>query len=297
MSTFLFTAWVWGELLASEPAVSRAHAQDVLVLDDVPPRACDGGEVPANIECLLAARYERDPVAAKAALELYRRTGTVAGQLPEQDFDGGYRGQLHLVPRLPQGPLRKHLEQVALALYDFDDFFARLGGAPRFRWRALEVRFFESVGRRTPSAVATRWLVAYNVRGSLFGSEAGVRNTLFHEVFHLNDQARGGWSARALGALFDGIVRRCGEDTPCLTPYTPDLLKVRGGTYYAFQPGNGVSEYAADLARRYYVEQRAVLRGERGPRPFKCGPAENGAAWRLLVDEFFGGVDLVPPCP
>jgi hypothetical protein len=31
-------------------------------------------------------------------------------------------------------------------------------------------------------------------------------------------------------------------------------------------------------------------------RAFKCGPAENAAAWRLLSDEFFGGVDLVPPC-
>jgi hypothetical protein len=30
--------------------------------------------------------------------------------------------------------------------------------------------------------------------------------------------------------------------------------------------------------------------------PFKCGPPENAKAWDLLKDEFFGGVDLVPPC-
>jgi hypothetical protein len=31
-------------------------------------------------------------------------------------------------------------------------------------------------------------------------------------------------------------------------------------------------------------------------RPFKCGPAENAKAWAALVEEFFGGVDLVPAC-
>jgi hypothetical protein len=34
------------------------------------------------------------------------------------------------------------------------------------------------------------------------------------------------------------------------------------------------------------------------PRPpaFKCGTNENARAWKLLVDEFFGGVDRVPAC-
>jgi hypothetical protein len=58
-----------------------------------------------------------------------------------------------------------------------------------------------------------------------------------------------------------------------------------------------VGEYGADLARRYYNEQRAMLKKERLPaKPFKCGPPENAKAWKLMVDEFFGGVDLVPPC-
>ncbi len=57
-----------------------------------------------------------------------------------------------------------------------------------------------------------------------------------------------------------------------------------------------MGEYGADLARRYYVEHRALLKKERSGKAFKCGPPENAKAWRLLVDEFFGGVDLVPAC-
>jgi hypothetical protein len=31
-------------------------------------------------------------------------------------------------------------------------------------------------------------------------------------------------------------------------------------------------------------------RGEQPLRPaFKCGPAENASAWKLMVEEFFGG--------
>jgi len=87
--------------------------------------------------------------------------------------------------------------------------------------------------------------------------------------------------------------------TPCLAPYAPNHTTVRGGTYYAFQPGNGVWEYAAELAVRYYREHRVILgmqkTGDR--KPFKCGPEPNPTTWKLLADEFFGGVDLVPACP
>ena len=82
----------------------------------------------------------------------------------------------------------------------------------------------------------------------------------------------------------------------CLTPYSPDSLIVRGGTYYPFMPGNGVREYAADLALRYYREQRSMAQGTTPARPFKCGPPENAEAWSRLVREFFAGVDQVPPC-
>lgn len=248
------------------------------------------------VHCALHERFAADPKARALAIELFDKTGTVSTVLPEQDFEGGYRGTLHLVPRLPIGALRVHLQWVHDALLDFDAFFTALGGKPAYRWRKLELRFFESVKRKTPSAFAVDWSVAYNTSGSLFGSFEGVRMTMFHEVFHLNDQARGFWSEKALGPIYDRIVAKCGLKTECLTPFAPDSLKVRGGTYYAFHGGNGVTEYAADLAKRYYVEQRLVQQKKTVIAPFKCGPRENADAWKLLIDAFFDGIDGVPPC-
>jgi len=284
----------WG--FAEVPQLTRAQAVDILFLAETPPVGCDSGTSREQISCLIAARYVKDAAASKVAVSLYEKTGTVMGQLAEQDFDGGYRGKLHLVPRLGMGSNRKHLEFAANALLDFEWFFTSLGGTPNYRWQALDFRFFESVKRRTPSAFAEDWAVAYNVAGSLFGTEAGVRATLFHEVFHLNDQEHRNWSERALGAIFDSIVAKCGVKTACLEPYVADSIKVIGGTYYAFQPGNGVGEYGADLARRYYNEHRAFLKKERFGKAFKCGPPENAKAWKLMADEFFGGVDLIPAC-
>ena len=278
------------------PKVSRALAQDILFIGAKATAPCETGAEPEQISCLIAARYAKDPLAVKTATALYAQSGTVMGVLPEQDFDGGYRGKLHFIPHLPIGVDRRHLEWAAAALLDFDAFFKDLGGAPNYRWLALDFRFFESVKRRTPSAYAVDWAVAYNVSGSLFGSEAGVRGTLFHELFHLNDQGHGNWSARALSPLYNRIVKKCGVDTKCLTPFTPDSIKVYGGTYYDFQPGNGVGEYAADIARRYYTEHRALLKKQPALVPFKCGNGDNAKAWALVVQEFFGGVDLIPPC-
>jgi hypothetical protein len=161
------------------------------------------------------------------------------------------------------------------------------------------------VGRTTPSAYAEGWSVSYNVSGSLLVSADAVRETLFHEIFHLNDFAHGDWSGSQLRSIFDAIVSRCGTRVACLRPYAPGDTMVRGGTYYAFQPDNGeaVHEYAAELALRWYQEQRAVLRHEarlpaRLPaRPaFKCGPEENRRAWEAMVAEFFGGADATPAC-
>jgi hypothetical protein len=220
----------------------------------------------------------------------------------EQDMEGGFRGKIHLVPEVPLGRYRRHLEWVAGATGDFVAFFGALSApAPvRYRVRPLAFRFFRSVRRTTPSAYAGGWDVSYNVSGSLNGSADAVRETLFHEVFHLNDAAHGDWSARALRAIFDAIVARCGTRVACLRPYAPGDTMVRGGTYYAFQPDNGdaVHEYAAELALRWYREQRAVQRGEKLGRPaFKCGPEENRRAWEAIVAEFFGGADAVPACP
>ncbi|MBU1411630.1 hypothetical protein KKC22_08950, partial [Myxococcota bacterium] len=71
---------------------------------------------------------------------------------------------------------------------------------------------------------------------------------------------------------------------------------VKGGTYYAFQPGNDVHEYAAELGLRYFLEQREALASRRIAAPFKCANAVNAASWLLHVTEFHAGADAVPAC-
>ena len=64
----------------------------------------------------------------------------------------------------------------------------------------------------------------------------------------------------------------------------------RGGEWDARQ-------FAAEVALRWYREERAILRGQSPVRPaFKCGPEENRRAWEAIATEFFGGMDRVPPC-
>jgi len=262
------------------------------------PRTC------ADIECLIEHAYARDPKAKELALGLYRGSGDVAGVGPDELMDGGYRGKIHLVPELPTGKYRTHLAWVADSLRSIDGLFQKLYAgqpAPAYRWRALQLRFVRSVGKRTPSAYAMGFLVEYNVEGSLLTSFEGVRETLFHEVFHSNDGAHGDWSARALRADYDAILEKCGPKltNACLAPYAPNETKVRGGLYYAFQQNNGdpVHEYAAELAVRYWKEQSQMLAtGKLLRRAFKCGPPENARTWKALIDEFFGGRDLTPPC-
>ena len=287
------------------PALSVADAHRLLfVPDDANVPACADGSRQDQVHCLLAARYASDPRALALATSLFDTTGDIAGVLPAETMDGGFRGKLHLVPEPPVLTRRKHLEWASSAMADYDDFFHRLSPAFAatdplpYRWRALGFRFMRSEGRTTPSAYASGWDVAYNVDGSLNTSADAVRELLFHEIFHLNDEAHGDWSVAALGPTFDAIVARCRTSTACLTPYAPTNTRVRGGTYYAFQPNNGaaVHEYAAELALRYYREQRAVLRGEQPLAPFKCGPLENASAWSLLSREFFSGIDRTAAC-
>ncbi len=260
------------------------------------PSRAEGDADPAQ------ALLRDDSRAAALAEELHARTGTVVDVLPAETMDGGFRGVLHLVPAPPVGAYRAQLAWVTSAFEAHDDFFGRLGKLARdplpYRWRSLEVRFFRSVGGRRPSAYAEGWSIAFNVVGSLNVSADGVRETLFHEVFHLNDAAHKDWSARALAGLYEPIVARCGTRRACLAPYAPNRTVVRGGTYYAFQPGNGntVHEYAAELAVRYYREELAALDGRPVRPAFKCGPPENARAWELIVAEFFGGVDVTPGC-
>lgn len=273
--------------------------------DGGPPAAaarCAEGTAQAQIDCLLGVRFASDAKAARIAREMYAATGSVAGLLPAQDFDGAYRGKLKLVPHLPVRDQRQHLAWLAAALSDIDAVYGELArmGALDYRWTDFDLRFFRSLKRRTPSAVAQGWRISYNVAGSLFTSEARVRETLAHEIFHLNDDTPGGrWSERALSAIYRRILVKCDlHDLECLAPFAPDsiVVRVKGGTYYSFMPDNGVTEYAADLAKRYFVEQRTVMRGGTVKKPFKCLTPENAEAWALLIERFYGSVDRVPAC-
>ncbi|MGO8994043.1 MAG: hypothetical protein ACLQVI_11995 [Polyangiaceae bacterium] len=262
-------------------------------------RPAHGDPAPSAAREAVSLHFAADPAAQALALALFDTDTDVVDTLPPELMDGGYRGTVQLVPALPVGADRKHLVWVASALRDFDDFFAVMAthGTLRYRWRGLVLRFFRSVGKTTPNAFASDWSVAYNVNGSIDTSATATRETLFHEIFHLDDEDHGDWSPEHLAVLRDAIVRRCGARTACLAPYAPTSTIVRRGTYYAFQPGNDVREYAAEVALRWYREQRAIVRGEPlEGRPFKCGPEENRRAWEAIDAEFFGGVDLVPAC-
>ncbi len=254
--------------------------------------------------CMIENAYAADPKAQALALALFRDTGTIAGVGPEELMDGGYRGKIRLVPQLPLGTYRKHLVWTDGALRSIDTFFGELFAsqttAPSYRWHALSLRFVRSINKRTPSAYAFGWTIEYNVEGSLLTSAPGVLETLFHELFHNNDFDHGDWSAKTLQDDYDAIVAKCGTKAACLKPYAPNKTRVKAtGTYYAFQPdnGNGVHEYAAEIAVRYFTEQRQMLRDGKLAKPaFKCGPPENARSWQALVTEFFAGRDLVPPC-
>ncbi len=285
------------------PSVGVERAKEVLFREVEPP-APDCPEAEAPVACLLSARYGDDARALSSARALFDEFGDVAGLEEEHEMDGGFRGTIHIVPERPVGRHRHHLTWVLEAQRDIASVLeglAQHADEPvAFRHTALVWLFFRSVGRTTPSMVAWDWEVAYNVSGSLNKSETAVREAVVHELFHLNDRARGGWSRREIGYAVDRVVDQCGTDIDCLRPYAPWKTKVRGGTYYAFQPDNGdiAREYAAELAVRYFVEQRAILAGETPTAPsFKCGPWQNGVAWEAIAGEFFGGVDLTPDCP
>lgn len=281
----------------SAPVVELAAARRLL------PSA--GAETCPNVPCLIEHAYRADAAASHLALTLFETTGDVAGVGPALVMGGGFRGTIELVPQLPINGYRKHLLWLTRGASAMDHFFDELFAGrdqPNYRWRALELRFVRSLVKHRPSAYAGDWTITYNVEGSLNISEKGVRETLFHELFHLNDEAHADWSARNLEQDYRAILARCGAQPTlaCLAPYAPNDTRVKGGTYYAFQPNNGVRvhEYAAELAVRYFKEQSELLaQGKLSQRAFKCGPPENARAWRALVSEFFADRDLTPSCP
>ena len=160
------------------PHLSTVDIAGLLFPEGDPRPPCEEGDDGARAHCLISARYASDGRAAEVALDLFDRTGDVAGLSPPETMEGGWRGQLHLVPALPVGKERRHLEWVAEAARDYDWFFEELSrgeaGAPRYVWRGLAFRFMRSVGARTPSAYAIDWTIAYNLAGSLNTGPEGV---------------------------------------------------------------------------------------------------------------------------
>jgi hypothetical protein len=251
-----------------------------------------------RVRCLLSFRYADDAEARELAFTLFTETGSLAGLLPAETTEDGRGGKVRLLPARPIGANRRHLTWIIASFRAYQSFTAALSArAPiAFRDRPVDLRFFYSETGGMPSAFAARRNIGYNLYGALNVSESAVRDTLFHELFHLNDGWRGEWSTRALTPIYDRIVARCGKQRACLTPYAPTDTMIEGA-YYAFVPKGGVREYAAELALRYFREHRLVLEGKPLPiKAFKCGPPENASALELLSSQFFGGVDLVPAC-
>jgi hypothetical protein len=284
-------------LFVDTPGSSEAAARATACAPDLPPTA--------RTTCLIDLRYATDPAAQAVAHDLYTRYGILAGLGPKHSESMGWRGVVHFVPQLPTGDAeRHHLAWMGAAMHDFEALFAALDPERthhvRYEFHPFVLRYLRSVGRHTPSAYADpeRWEISYNLAGSLNTSETRVRELVFHELFHRNDSDDNGWSVRVLAPVFRRIVAKCGRREACLAPYAPTETKVRGGTFYAFQPADydEVIEYAAELAIRWYREQRAMVHGEAVKAPFKCTTPENGEAWRLVTSEFFDGIDRVPAC-
>jgi len=270
----------------------------------LPGGADDDAEEPdAEPDEELRRALSRDARAGELVDLLSDRAGVAVASESPAWVTGAQGERVDVLPAAPVDEYRHHLSWLIASLEDFRGFLsavqAQARGPVAFRAAPLEVRFFRTdpALSRFPSAYAQKWTVSYNVEGALHDTEDGVRETLFHELFHLNDEASEDWSSGALKPTYDRILARCGARHACLTPYAPHETVMAGGTYYAFQPGLGsVAEYAAELGVRYYREQRAAIGGTPLGRRFKCLTPENAEAWALLADTFFGGADLVPTC-
>jgi hypothetical protein len=251
----------------------------------------------------IAGRFERDPEASRMAVDLHESLGVTVDVLPAETFDCGDFGQIRLVPALPAGGYRKNLRFAVDALAEYDAFFGDLHVTPHrvtFVYRAYlrTLRFYLSVGDTMPLGFSRKDTIALNVNSANVTSPQSVRQTLFHEIFLLDQPWHPRWSADNLGQIYSDIRRRCGTDRACLAPYGASSFTVlRDGTYWAFHSSDDPSEYAAEVAVRWYLEQYALLRHEPPLAPaFKCGPEQNRLAWDAIVEEFFGGFDLVPAC-
>ena len=171
------------------------------------------------VACLIDARFAKDSKAQALADRPLRARAVTSPRLGvDEIMDGGFRGKIHLVPEPPIGKYRKHLEWVSAAAGSLDDFFTKQFDGKRSRTIAGATSRFASCARSASTRRApTRdlgandvWTIEYNVEGSLLTSETGVRETIVHELFHINDEAHKDWSQHTLANDFNAIVKKCG---------------------------------------------------------------------------------------
>jgi len=254
-----------------------------------------------HAECLIEFRFAEDGEALELARTLYAKTGVLPG-VDTTESQSSYSGNVVATrPALPVGDDRQHLAWIIASFERYDEVFSMLAArAPApidFNLRPDAFVFFRTETKTYPSAWGQGGVVGYNLEGPLHTTERDVLETLFHELFHLNDERRGGWSATALGDVFESIVSRCGGADECFATFAPYDTRVPNGTYYPFdERTRDVREYGAELALRYYLEHEAILTGTPLEPPFKCGSEENRAAWERLARDFFGGLDLSRDC-
>jgi hypothetical protein len=287
------TAW---EAYPPEEAPKRHVVENLLCSGTCDP-ICGALDPRDAAICALDLIYADDAEARALARELFAFTGALPGIERARDVDAAYLGRLPVEPVVPVGEHRRHLLWLRDGLFDIERTFADIARrAPRtvmFRTRPYGFRFFRTPQRSYPSAYAEEGVIGYNVEGPLHESADSVLATLLHEVFHLNDEGHGFWTSTALAPIFDRIVQTCGDDHDCLTPYAPGEDLTDGGTYYPFDSRTrDVREYGAELALRWFRDVRSPA----GASAFKCRTPENAAAWRALVDEFFGGFDPNGEC-
>lgn len=257
-------------------------------------------------ECLIDLRYGADPEARRLARDVYEVTHVLPAVTSVGTMIEGYRGEIvELVPALPIGEsYRHHLVWVRASLEQVSAFLQWIAGhavgASRdvaFESRPTAFVFFRTPTPTYPSAFVLDGNIGYNLEGPLHTNAREMHETLFHELFHLNDAKHGVWSEGTLTPIFESIVERCGGDDSCLQPFAPHHSMVPNGTYYPFdERTRDVREYAAEIALRYYLEHEAIHESREPLAPWKCAADENQSAWDAVVDEFFGGVDLTAKC-
>ena len=291
---------------AAAPAASAAPTPTPTVDLARARRLLPGFDDCADVACLIERAYSPTRRRARSRSALWNDAGDVAGvgpdemhgrRLPRQDPPGAAAAARRAPPSTWSGsPTRCGRSTSSFATRSPPRRRRAIAGA------RLAFRFVRSVGKRTPSAYADGWAVEYNVEGSLLTSAAGVRETLFHELFHTNDEDHGDWSASSLQTDYDAIlaqVRPAEQPLPGALRAEHDdgarrhLLCVPAEQRQRGARVRGRARACATSANRARCSPAASCR-----RPaFKCGPAENGRAWSALVDEFFAGRDRVPACP